>query len=240
MRTVLDAAREDVALHRPEWVLDAFDDENLGTSQDDSKLLVRVAVQGDDGAGLELDQVQHGALAEERATGHAGGELERAQVVEADELRLHAAPIIVVSVSNRQEIRAAGLAEPFSHYTDAVLAGDLLFVSGCVSIDEEGKVVGAGDVVAQTRQVFLNMGRILEAGGASFADVIKVTHFLTNIDDRPLINEVRREVFGDTRPASTLVEVSRLVLPELLVEIEAVATCPPSTRGARRTAFQDK
>jgi len=62
--------------------------------------------------------------------------------------------------------------------------------------------------------------------GASFADVVKLTHFLTNVEDRSLINPIRKEFLGETRPASTLVEVSRLVLPEFLLEIEAVALLP--------------
>jgi len=129
-------------------------------------------------------------------------------------------------VSSRQEYRVEGLAEPFSHYTDAVRAGNLLYVSGCVSIDADGNVVGVGDVVAQARQVFANIGVCLSAAGASFADVVKVTTFLTDIEDRAMINPVRQEVFGDARPASTLVEVSALVLPEFLIEVEAVAVIP--------------
>ncbi len=126
----------------------------------------------------------------------------------------------------RQEYRVEGLAEPFSHYTDAVRAGDLLFISGCVSLDADGNVVGEGDVVAQARQIFTNIGLCLAAAGASFADVVKVTHYLTDIDDRAKINPVRQEFFGDVRPASTLVEVSRLVLPAFLLEVEAVAVLP--------------
>ncbi|OLB25504.1 MAG: enamine deaminase RidA [Actinobacteria bacterium 13_2_20CM_68_14] len=123
----------------------------------------------------------------------------------------------------REEIRVPGQPEPISHYTDAVRAGDLLFVSGCVPVDSEGKLVGGGDVVAQTRQALENVGRVLEAAGMTFADVAKVTVYLTDIDDRPRINPVRREFFGETRPASTLVEVSRLAIPGAKVEIEAVA-----------------
>jgi 2-iminobutanoate/2-iminopropanoate deaminase len=123
----------------------------------------------------------------------------------------------------REEIRVSGQPEPISHYTDAVRAGDLLFVSGCVPVDSEGKLVGGGDVVAQTRQALENVGRVLEAAGMTFADVAKVTVYLTDIDDRPRINPVRREFFGETRPASTLVEVSRLAIPGAKVEIEAVA-----------------
>ncbi len=127
---------------------------------------------------------------------------------------------------SRQEYRVEGLPEPFSHYTDAVRAGDLLFVSGCVALDADGNLVGEGDVVAQTRQVFENIGLCLAAAGASFADVVKVTTFLTNIDDRPAVNEVRKQVFGAAKPASTLVEVSALVRPEFLIEVEAVAVVP--------------
>ena len=123
----------------------------------------------------------------------------------------------------RQEYRVDGLPDPFSHYTDAVRAGDLLFISGCVSLDAGGNLVGEGDVVAQARQVFANIGLCLEAAGASFGDVVKVTTFLTDIDDRARINPVRQEFFGEARPASTLVEVSALVLPGFLIEVEAVA-----------------
>jgi 2-iminobutanoate/2-iminopropanoate deaminase len=123
----------------------------------------------------------------------------------------------------REEIRVPGQAEPISHYTDAVRAGDLLFVSGCVPVDSEGKLVGGVDVVAQTRQALENVGRVLEAAGVTFADVAKVTVYLTDVDDRPKINPVRRQFFGETHPASTLVEVSRLAIPGAKVEIEAVA-----------------
>jgi 2-iminobutanoate/2-iminopropanoate deaminase len=126
-------------------------------------------------------------------------------------------------VTGREEIRVPGLAEPMSHYTDAVRAGNLLFVSGCIAVDGEGHLVGRADVVAQTRQVFANLEATLAAGGASIHDVVKVTVFLTDIGDRSLVNEVRRDVFGGTRPASTLVEVSRLALDGARVEIEAVA-----------------
>ena len=129
-------------------------------------------------------------------------------------------------MSERQEYRVSGQAEPISHYTDAVRAGQLLFVSGCVPVDARGELVGGDDVVAQARQVFANVGAVLEAAGASFSDVAKVTIFLTDVDDRALINPVRQEVFGETRPASTLVEVSRLAVPGARLEVEAVALLP--------------
>ena len=128
--------------------------------------------------------------------------------------------------ASRQEYRVPGQAEPISHYTDAVRAGSLLFVSGVVPVDGEGRLVGAGDVAEQARQVFRNIGSVLAAAGASFADIVKVTVFLTEIDDRTLINPVRQEVFGPVRPASSLVEVSALAVPGARVEIECVAQLP--------------
>jgi reactive intermediate/imine deaminase len=129
-------------------------------------------------------------------------------------------------MATRREFRAPGQAEPISHFTDAVQAGELLFVSGIVPVDENRALVGGDDVVAQARAVFANMREILAAAGCSFADVVKVTVFLTDIDDRPLVNPVRQEVFGDARPASTLVEVSALVIPGARIEVEAVALIP--------------
>jgi 2-iminobutanoate/2-iminopropanoate deaminase len=122
----------------------------------------------------------------------------------------------------RREIIVEGVAPPISHYAHAVIAGDTLYVSGIVPVDADGNLVGA-DVVAQARAVFSIMGRVLAAAGASAADVVKVTVYLLDVDDRPRINPVRQEFFGATRPASTLVEVSRLAVEGARLEIEAVA-----------------
>jgi reactive intermediate/imine deaminase len=129
-------------------------------------------------------------------------------------------------MNGRKEIRVPELAEPISHYTDAVRVGDLLFVSGFLAVDGEGNLVGGDDVVAQARQVLTNLGVVLHTVGASFADVVKVTVYVTDIADRVRINPVRQEVFGDAKPASTLVEVSALALPGAKLEIEAVALIP--------------
>jgi 2-iminobutanoate/2-iminopropanoate deaminase len=127
---------------------------------------------------------------------------------------------------SREEIRVDTLPEPISHFTDAVRAGGFLHVSGIVAVDGEGRLVGGDDVVAQTRQVFENLRAVLAAGGCGFEDVVKVTVYLTDIDDRPLINPVRQLAFGVTRPASTLVEVPRLAIDGARVEIECVALVP--------------
>jgi 2-iminobutanoate/2-iminopropanoate deaminase len=126
----------------------------------------------------------------------------------------------------REEIRLSGGAEPLSHYTDAVRFGNLLFISGIAPHDADGRIVAEGDVVGQTEFVLHTMGQILERAGAGFADVLKVTVYLTDIADRTRINPVRQRYFGNAKPASTLVEVSKLALPGMLVEIEAVAGLP--------------
>jgi 2-iminobutanoate/2-iminopropanoate deaminase len=123
----------------------------------------------------------------------------------------------------REEYSVEGMMVPLSHYADAVRAGDLLFVSGCVPVDGEGQLVGGDDVVAQAECVFRNVGAVLAAAGASARDVVKVTVFVTDIDDRPKINPVRQAFFGETRPASTLVEISKLAIPGAKLEVEAVA-----------------
>ena len=126
----------------------------------------------------------------------------------------------------REEYSVEGMAVPISHYADAVRAGDLLFVSGCVPVDGDGNLVGGDDVVAQARRVFENIGSVLAAAGAGPADVVKVTLFLIDVDDRPKINPVRQQFFGETRPASTLVEISKLAIPGAKIEVEAVAILP--------------
>ena len=123
---------------------------------------------------------------------------------------------------SHRELDVEGLPDPLSHYADAVLAGDTLYISGIVPVDERGNLI-AGDVVAQARQVFALMGRVLAAAGATPGDVAKVTVYLLDIEDRPRINPVREAFFGASRPASTLVEVSRLAVPGARLEIEAIA-----------------
>lgn len=122
-----------------------------------------------------------------------------------------------------QLIRAEGLSEPISHYSDAVRAGDTVYVSGQASVDARGRLVGAGDVVAQTRQVLENMTAVLAAAGATLDDVVKVTVYLANCADRPKVNEVRKAYFGANRPASTLIGINEFAIEGMLVEIDAVA-----------------
>lgn len=126
----------------------------------------------------------------------------------------------------RAEVSVPGLPPAISHYTDAVRFGDLLFVSGLTAHDATGSLVGEGDAAAQTRQILQNLGAVLQHCGATFADVLKVTVFLTDVNDRSAINPVRQAFFGSARPASTLVGVQALALPGMKVEIEAVVGLP--------------
>lgn len=112
-----------------------------------------------------------------------------------------------------------------SHSADAVRADGFVFVAGILPVDVEGQLVG-GNVVEQTRFVLDELGRILHAAGCAAADVVKVCVYLTDVDDRPRINPLRKAFFGEARPASTLVEVSGLAVRGSMVEIDAVAVVP--------------
>jgi reactive intermediate/imine deaminase len=127
-----------------------------------------------------------------------------------------------VNSTRRQEYRVPSAAPPISHYTDAVGFGDLVFVSGCAGVDGLGLLVEGG-IIAQAKQAFKNLAHALEAAGCSFRDVLKVTVYMTDVDDRRLVNPIRQGYFGESRPASTLVEVSKLAMDEACFEIEAIA-----------------
>jgi 2-iminobutanoate/2-iminopropanoate deaminase len=126
--------------------------------------------------------------------------------------------------SHIERIRLAGiLPEPVSHYCDAVRAGDYLFISGIVSMDRHGHVVGAGDAARQAEQIFAHVDRVLEHVGADRSRIASVLIHLTNMEDRARINPVRIRYFGQHRPSSTLVQVAALIHPDLLVEVTCTA-----------------
>jgi 2-iminobutanoate/2-iminopropanoate deaminase len=129
-------------------------------------------------------------------------------------------------------IRAKGLPEPISHYSDAVRAGNTIYAAGQGAFDSDGRLVGRGDVVAQTRKVLDNLRLALEAGGGSLDDVTKVTVYLANVADRPAVNEVRKEYFGANKPASTLIGINQFAIDGMLIEIEAIAV----VKGERRSS----
>lgn len=128
--------------------------------------------------------------------------------------------------TSKREIFVPGMGPPLSHYCDATAHGDLLFVSGILPLDDELQLVGGDDPSAQAEQVFARLKQVLASTGADYADILKVTLFLTDVNDRAAINTVRQKYFGDSRPASTLVEVSGLITPGACLEVEAIARLP--------------
>jgi 2-iminobutanoate/2-iminopropanoate deaminase len=108
-------------------------------------------------------------------------------------------------------------------FSQGFRVGDLVIVSGQAALDEDGAIVGAGDFDAQAERTFHNLARVLEAGGSSLDRVVKVTIFVTDIANFPKIVELRKRWFTAPYPADTIVEVNSLALPELEIEIEAIA-----------------
>src|SRR5438270_3559883 len=123
---------------------------------------------------------------------------------------------------------APGVVKPFGIFSAAAWQppGRVLYLSGQVSQAEDGTVVGAGDIVAQTRQILENLRGVLASVGGTMADIEKVTIFVTDMSRLADIHAVRAEFFAPPYPASALVQVSALVRPEYLIEIEAVAVIP--------------
>jgi len=101
--------------------------------------------------------------------------------------------------------------------------GDVLFLSGQAAIDESGTIIGAGDIDAQISQTFVNIDKVLAAGGSSRDRIVKVTIYLTDMAHFPQIVDARKKYFSSPYPADTIVEVSALALPELMVEIDVIA-----------------
>jgi 2-iminobutanoate/2-iminopropanoate deaminase len=112
--------------------------------------------------------------------------------------------------------------EPF-RLAQGYRIGDVLIVSGQAAIDEHGQVIGVGDFDAQAEQVFRNLKRVLEAGGSSLENIVKVTIYLTDMSNFGKIVELRGKWFTPPYPADTIVQVVALALPELEIEIEAIA-----------------
>ena len=129
----------------------------------------------------------------------------------------------------KKEIRSQKLPAPSGHFAQAIeieAKGRLVFISGMVAKGADGKVVGVGDIEAQTRQVCENVKAALEAAGGTMDDICRVDVYVRNMEHFEEIHRVRREYFKSPPPASTMVEVSKFTSPDYLIEINAIAVIP--------------
>jgi enamine deaminase RidA (YjgF/YER057c/UK114 family) len=129
----------------------------------------------------------------------------------------------------KQQITSPKLATPNGHFSQATMIearGRLVFISGMTARTRDGTVAGIGDVSAQTRQVCENLKAAVEAAGGTLADICRVDVYVRNIEHFSAIHKVRSEYFANPLPASTMVEVAKMVSPDYLIEISAIAVIP--------------
>ena len=129
-----------------------------------------------------------------------------------------------------KRINPATLAAPtgYTHVVEVNGPARMIYLAGQVAFNERREVVGVGDMAAQAEQVYRNLQAALAAAGASFTDVVKMTTYVTDMSQAPAARAVRARYFGETLPANTLVQVTSLAQPDLMLEIEVVAACKPA------------
>jgi enamine deaminase RidA (YjgF/YER057c/UK114 family) len=128
-----------------------------------------------------------------------------------------------IKAMKRELYSSGAIWEPIVGYSRAVKFGNQIWVSGTTSTDSNGEIVGKGDAAAQTRQIIANITSALAAAGAHLSDVVRTRIFVTDMSQWEVIGRAHGEAFRDIRPAATMVEVRRLIDPDLLVEIEVEA-----------------
>ena len=128
----------------------------------------------------------------------------------------------------RENIFPSGLSKPTGHWTTVTTArpGKLVFGSGLTAKNEQGEIVGVGDIAAQTRQVCENLQKAMRAAGGTLADIVRIDVFIKEMAGFKEIHEVRRQYFGANPPASTMVAVSAFTHPDMLIEINAIGVVP--------------
>jgi 2-iminobutanoate/2-iminopropanoate deaminase len=124
-----------------------------------------------------------------------------------------------------ERINPKGVPAPTGPWSPGVKVepGATLFIAGCVALDADGQIVGVGDIVAQTHQVMRNFQAVVEAAGMRMSDVVKITNYLVDARYYPAMADVRQQYLAEPYPASTMVQVTGLLYPELLVEIDGIA-----------------
>ena len=139
-------------------------------------------------------------------------------------------PVVAFAQTRAPQIKRTNpptLSKPtgYTHVVEAT-GGKTVYISGQIALDKDGKVVGEGDMKAQAEQVFKNLQTALASAGATFKDVVKMNTYTTDVSQVQPIRDVRARYFGDTVPASTLVQVVHLARPEFMLEIEVIAIVP--------------
>jgi len=137
-------------------------------------------------------------------------------------------PVVAFAQARAPQVKRTNppeLSKPtgYTHVVEVTGPNRTIYISGQIAFDKDGKVVGAGDMKAQAEQVFKNLQTALTAAGAKFSDVVKMNTYITDMEKAPAVREVRARYFGDSTPASTLVQVVHLARPELMLEVEVIA-----------------
>ena len=131
----------------------------------------------------------------------------------------------VLAMAQVKRVNPPTLSKPtgYTHIVEVAGPSNTIKISGQIAFDKEGKILGAAEMKPQAEQLYKNLEAALTAAGAKFSDVVKMNTYVTDVDKAPAVREVRARYFGESTPASTFVQVAKLVRPELMIEIEVIA-----------------